>query len=301
MNAFAIYQVVASGIATGCIYAILAISLIVIFKSTEVVNFAGGEVLVFGTYLGMLALMYFELPYVAAFGFAAIGMFAVATGFEMIVLRTIAGRHRHGPTTLVALVVATVGLAYILRGAVRLFSYTEEPRRMPSLFRGPPIEFGQALLQRQDIAIIVISILLMLALFAFFQFTLTGKALRAASQNARAATLVGIQVRRMRSLVWGGACALAGIAGVLIAAKLPITPDFGGSVVLLSFAAAIIGGFTSIPGCVIGGILLGIVQNLVGLFISSSAIAVAPFIVIMVVLVLRPQGLFGGSAALRKV
>lgn len=301
MSTFAIFQSLASGVATGCIYALLAISLVVIYKSTEVVNFAGGEALMVGAYLAMLALLYFELPYVAAFGFAAIGMFIIAGGFEFSVLRSIAKRDKHGPTLLVSLVVATIGLSFMMRGIVRLFNFTEQPRRLPLLFPGPPITIGPVFLQRQDLVVIVLSVLVMIGLFVFFRYTLAGKSLQAASQNPRAAVHVGIPVRQMRTYVWGFSCALSAVAGVLIGGKFLMTPDFGGQVVLLSFAAAIIGGFTSLPGCILGGILLGVVQNFVGLYISSSAIAVTPFVVIMLVLAFRPQGLLGGKSHLRKV
>ncbi len=301
MLTLALFQGIASGVITGSVYALLAISIVIVFKSTEVVNFGGGEMLMSGTYLAMMALVAFDMPYVAAFGFVVVGMFVLGISFEAGILRVIAGRGRHGQLTLVALVVATVGLSYILKGVMRLFSYTEQARRLPSLFRGPPVEFGQVLLQRQDLVIVGIAVLVMLLLFAFFQFTFTGKALRAVSQNPRASSLVGIPVKRMRTAVWGGASILAGIAGVLIGAKFPVTPDFGGTVVLLSFAAAIIGGFNSLPGCVLGGVLLGVAQNLVGLYFSSAAIAVTPFVVIMAVLIIRPEGLLSGRSVLRKV
>ena len=301
MSAFAIYQSLASGVATGCIYALLAISLVVIYKSTEIVNFAGGDALMMGAYFGMLALVYFELPYIAAFGFAVIALFAIAGGFEYLVLRSIGRRERHGPALLVSMVVATIGLAFMLRGVVRLFNYTEEPHRLPLLFAGPPVRLGSVFLQRQDLVIIVLSVVVVIAIFLFFRYTLVGRALQAASQNPGAATLIGIPVRKMRTFVWAGASALAAVAGVLIGAKYLITPDFGAQMVLLSFAAAIIGGFTSLPGCIVGAILLGVLQNLTGLLISSSAIAVTPFVVIMIVLALRPQGIFGGRSHLRKV
>jgi branched-chain amino acid transport system permease protein len=140
----------------------------------------------------------------------------------------------------------------------------------------------------------------MLALWAFFSFTLTGKALRATSQNPRAAALVGVPVRAMRMTVWGIACALSAVAGILLAPKLLMTPDMG-IIVILAFAAAIVGGFSSLPGCIVGGILLGVIQNLVGVLYSSKAISVAPFVVIMLILALRPQGLFGGKVATKKV
>jgi branched-chain amino acid transport system permease protein len=127
-----------------------------------------------------------------------------------------------------------------------------------------------------------------------------GKALRATSQNPRAAALVGIPVRRMSMTAWGLAAALAGIAGILLAPKLLLTPDMG-AIVILALAAAIIGGFVSLPGCAAGGIVLGIVQNLIGIFINSRAISLAPFLVIMIVLLVRPQGLFAGNVRAKKV
>jgi len=141
---------------------------------------------------------------------------------------------------------------------------------------------------------------IMLGLWLFFRFTLLGKALRAISQNPRAAALVGIPVTTLRMAVWGLSSAIAGIAGVLLAPKLLMTPDMG-SIVMMGFASAIIGGFTSLPGCVIGGMIIGVVQNLVGILISPQAIAVTPFFIIMIVLVVRPQGLLGEVIAAKKV
>ncbi len=301
MSAFALYQGLANGIVTGCVYALIALSLVIIFKSTEVINFAGGEVVMAGGYLGMLALVYFELNYVLVFLFGAIGMFIVGAAFDRIVLHKVLGRATPGQSILVSLVIATVGLSFALKGVARLFHYTEEVRRMQPAFRGPPIDLGPIFLQRQDIAIVVITVVLMVVLYLFFQFTFIGKALRATSQNPRAAALVGVPVQLMRLLIWGIACALAAVGGILIGAKLPMSVDMGSNVIILSFAAAVLGGFTNLPGAVFGGILLGIIQNLVGVMISSQAIAVAPFVVIMLVLIFRPQGLFGGKVALKKV
>jgi branched-chain amino acid transport system permease protein len=159
---------------------------------------------------------------------------------------------------------------------------------------------GEVVLQRQDFAIMAVTTVIMALLWLFFGYTRLGKALRATSQNARAAALIGIPIDTMRMAVWGLASAIAGIAGVLLAPKLLMTPDMG-AVVMLAFAAAIIGGFSSLPGCVVGGIGLGVIQNLVGIFISPQAIAVTPFFVIMLVLLVRPEGLFGESTALKKV
>lgn len=293
-------QALASGVVTGCVYALIALSLVIVYKSTDVINFAGGEVVMVGGYLGMLALLSFGLPYILIFVASAAAMFALGAAFDRVVLNKVLGRALPGQSILVAMVIATVGLSYVLKGSVRVVPYTEEVRRLPPLFSGEPVFLGNVILQQQDVAIVVISILIMVALWAFFTFTFTGKALRATSQNPRAAALVGVPVRAMRMTVWGIASALSAVAGILLAPKLLMTPDMG-VIVILAFAAAIIGGFASLPGCIVGGIVLGVIQNLSGLYLSSQSISVAPFLVIMLTLVLKPQGFFGGRPAAKKV
>ncbi len=295
-----ILQGTASGIVTGCVYALVALSLVIVYKATDVVNFAGGELVMLGAYLGLFLLVYFDLAYPLMLVAVPLLVFAVGALFDRITLNKIGGRRLAKHADLVPLVVATIGLSYLLKGAVRVVPYTEEVRRLPPLFKGAPVFLGDVVLQRQDLAIIAITTAIMVALWVFFRFTMIGKALRATSQNARAAALIGIPVKTMRMAVWGLASAIAGIAGVLLAPKLLMTPDMG-SVVMLAFAAAIIGGFSSLPGCVVGGIVLGVVQNLVGIFVSPQAITVTPFFVIMLVLLIRPQGLFGEAIVLKKV
>jgi len=295
-----ILQAIASGVVTGCVYALIALSLVIVYKSTDVINFAGGEIVMIGGYAGMFALLYLGFPYILIFVFAALATFVLGALFDRVVLHKVLGRAVPGQSILVAMVIATVGLSYVLKGSVRVVPYTEEVRRLPPFFTGEPIFIGPVVLQRQDVAIVAVALLIMAAIWAFFSLTLTGKALRATSQNPRAAALAGIPVRRMRLTVWGIACALSAIAGILLAPKLLMTPDMG-VIVILAFAAAIIGGFASLPGCILGGILLGVIQNLVGLFVGSNAISVAPFVVIMLILALRPQGLLGGRVVAKKV
>jgi branched-chain amino acid transport system permease protein len=237
-------QATASGIVTGCVYALVALSLVIVYKSTDVVNFAGGELLMLGGYIALLALTYFELSYPLMLVAVIAAMYLVGALFERIPLNTIRGRRyaRNAEADLVPLVVATIGLGYLLKGAVRVVPYTEEVRRLPPLMSGPPVFIGDVILQQQDIAIIVVTLLVMVALTAFFGWTRIGKALRATSQNPRAAALIGIPVKSMRMVAWGLAAGLAGLAGILLSPKLLMTPDMG-NVVMLAFAAAIIGGF----------------------------------------------------------
>jgi branched-chain amino acid transport system permease protein len=202
---------------------------------------------------------------------------------------------------MVAMVTATIGLSYVLKGTVRALGYADEVRSLPPEFTGAPLMIGNVFLLRQDIGILVSAGLVGLLLFLFFRFTRLGRGLRATAEDPRAAALIGIPIRRMRMLIWAIASAIAALAGLLVAPKILMTPDMGG-IVILAFAAGVIGGFTNFVGVVIGGILIGVVENLVGLFVSAQAIAVAPFVVIMLVLLIRPQGLFGGGAlAIRKV
>ena len=292
-------QAIVSGIVTGSVYALVALSLVIVYKATDVVNFAGGELVMVGGYLGLLALLWADLPYAVMFVLVPLCAFLLGGLFNRFALERIGGRGHAKHVKLVPYVVATIALSYILKGLVRVVPYTEEVRRMPPLFSGPPIFVGDIVLLRQDIAILVITMLVMVALWLFYGFTMTGRALRATSQNARAAALLGIPVGLAKMSVWGLAAALAGIAGVLISPKLLMTPDMG-SIVMFAFAAAIIGGFSSLPGCVVGGVLLGVVQNLVGL-VSSQAIAVTPFFVIMLVLLFRPQGFFDRTPTVKKV
>jgi branched-chain amino acid transport system permease protein len=253
-----------------------------------------------GAYIGLLCIVSLNLNYALMLVIVAASLFILGMAFDYFTITKITGRRYSGTPDLVPLVVATIALSYVLKGAVRVVPYTEEVRRLPPLLSGPPIFFGDIVLQRQDLAIVGVTVVIMTALTVFFNFTWAGRAVRATNQNPRAAALIGIPVKSMRMAVWGIASGLAGISGILLAPKLLMTPDMG-SVAMLGFAAAIIGGFTSLPGCVLGGIALGVIQNFVGVLISPQAISVTPFFVIMLVLMLFPQGLFGEANALKKV
>ena len=152
----------------------------------------------------------------------------------------------------------------------------------------------------KDLVVLVVSVSLLVALYLFVQRTKIGKAMRAVGMNPRAAQIVGIRLSRIRMLVWAMSGLISALAALLITPKVLITPDIA-HIAILAYAAAIVGGFTSLPGAVLGGLIIGVVENLVGLFVSTNAIAVAPFLAILVTLVVRPQGLLGGKVQVKKV
>lgn len=301
MMSQALVQAVLSGMVTGCIYALVALSIVIIYKSSGVVNFAGGEFLMVGAFIALPLAAGAGLPYWVVFPGGALGTAALAALFESTAVVTILRQSKRRDAALVPIVIATFGLSYVLKGLARVTPYADDVQRLPAMVGGPPLLLGNVIVLRQDLVIIAVTAVLIAAFWLFFGATLLGKALQATSQNARAAMLVGIPVRRMRMVVWGLSGAIAGIAGILLGPKLLVTPDMGG-IIMLALASAVIGGFANLPGAVAGGILVGIVQNLVGFYAGSWLIEVAPFVIIMLVLATRPQGLFvRGGAAIKKV
>ena len=154
-------QGIASGIVTGCVYALIALSLVIVYKSSDVINFAGGEMVMLGGYLGMFALLWLGLPYLLIFPFGAVMIFIAGALFDRVVLTRVVGHAIPGQSILVAMIIGTVGLSYVLKGAVRVIPYTEEVRRLPPFSSGTPIFIGPVVLQHQDIVIVVAAVAIM--------------------------------------------------------------------------------------------------------------------------------------------
>lgn len=292
--------VIISGVATGAIYSLIALSIVIVYKASEAVNFAAGEYTMIGAYVALYFVVSLSFPYYIIFPLVAVATFALGAVFERLAILPITRRTKGRESPLIPIVIATFGLSLMLKGLVRVFPYTEEVRSLPPLIRGAPLFIGGVPILLTDIAIVVIAILAILGFWLFFSFTMLGKALQASSQNPRSAALSGIPVAKMRMIVWAIAGLMAGLSGVLVGPKLGLTPDMGG-VIMIALAAAVIGGFNNLPGSIIGGFIVGVAQNLIGYFFGSETIAVAPFVIIMIVLVLMPQGLFGGTAHVKKV
>ncbi len=289
-------QGVLSGLVTGSVYALLALAIVAVFKTTDVPNFSQGELFMIGGYVALSLLMtgHFSYAVVIILTLVIVGLGGAL--FQNVVMERVTGSRGVG----VQLVIATLGLAYLLKGLVRQTGLGDAPRSLPSLVPSDTVMIGDAALTLLDIAIFVVAVVVMLFIWFMFTHTRIGKAMRAVGMNPRAAQIVGIRLSRIRMMVWAMSGLISGLAALLITPKVLITPDIA-HIAILAYAAAIVGGFTSLPGAVLGGLIVGVLENLVGLFISTNAIVVAPFLAILVTLVVRPQGLLGGKVQVKKV
>ena len=289
-------QGVLSGLVTGSVYALLAIAIVTVFKTTDVPNFAQGEIFMIACYVALMLLLVAKLPYLLVIPLTLLAVAGIGALFQRVVMERVTGSKGVG----VQLVIATLGLAYVLKGLVRQTGLGDTPRSLPALVAGDPVIIGDAALTRLDVVIFGVAVGVMVLLYLMFNRTRIGKAMRAVGMNPKASQIVGIRLSRIRMMVWALAGLISALAALLIAPKILITPDIA-HIAILAYAAAIVGGFTSLPGAVLGGFIIGVVENLVGLFISTNAIVVAPFLAILITLVVRPQGLLGGKMQVKKV
>lgn len=285
-----------SGLVTGSVYAMLALAIVAIFKTTDVPNFAQGEMFMIAGYVALSLLLLSKLPYAAVIPLTLVVMTVGGALFQRVVMERVTGRQGVG----VQLVIATLGFAYFLKGLVRQTGLGDTPRSLPSLIPSDVVLIGDAVLTWLDVGIFCVAVVVMVLIYLMFTYTRVGKAMRAVGMNPRGAQIVGIRLSRIRMLVWAMSGLISAVAALLITPRILITPDIA-HVAILAYAAAIVGGFTSLPGAVLGGLIIGVVENMVGLFISTNAIVVAPFLAILVTLVVRPQGLLGGAVQVKKV
>lgn len=282
-----------AGFAIGSLYALVGIGLVLIYKTQDVVNFAQGEVLTIGGFVGFTLYVTLGLPYWVAFAAAVLAGGVLGFLIEHVAFRRLA-HHPH-----VTLAMVTVGLSFALRGLVRL-PFGGDIYTFPPLFGGAPLHIFGAAIAAQNLVIIIVTLLLCAVLSGLFRFTTIGKQMRATQQNISGAQLVGINTRWIFSAAWVlGAAAGAG-AGVLAAPVALLYSDMGPGFLLKGFAAAVLGGFGSLPGVVIGGFAVGLVEMLVGRYISSGLQDISAYLIIIIVLFVRPHGLFG-RAAFRRV
>jgi branched-chain amino acid transport system permease protein len=292
MTTATLVHVIVSGLATGSIYALMAISLVIIYNATRTLNFAQGEMLMVSTFVGWTALQVLQAPLAVALLVAV-----AASALLGFILERVVIRHAISATHFDVLII-TLGLSLMLRSAAGL-AWTHDEFPFPSFFSNRPLAVGPIRVAPVSLGIIGASLALMLALGALFRWTRLGRAMRAVAQNQRAARLMGISVERVYSSSWIIASVVGAIAGVLIAPVVFLSTKMG-LVAINGFTAAVLGGFGSLPGAVVGGMLLGVLENLAPLYLPSSIKHSVPFLVMITILLVRPGGVLG-HVARRKV
>ena len=282
-----ILQLALSGIALGCVYGLIALGFVLIYKATETVNFAQGELMMIGAFLGLAFGTALGMPYWAVIISAVISTALCGMILELAVLRPILGQ----PAFTVVMV--TIGVGYVARGVVTMIpAWGTETHTLKTPFSGQVIRFGDLVLAGEQVAIIAMTALLCLCLWVFFKRTKVGVAMQASSQNQLAAYYMGIPVRNINTLIWGISAAVAAFAGILLAPITFVHSNMG-FIGLKAFPAAVVGGFGSVPGAILGGIVIGCVESFAGFYAPEGIKDIAAYIVVLIVLWLKPNGLFG--------
>ncbi len=289
-------QQVASGLANGAIYALVALALVMIFVSTDHINFAQGEMAMFSTYL-CWQLIQWGFGFWAALPLAALFSFVIGFAIERTVLRPL---HDAPVLSIVVVFIGLLAIFHSLAGAI----WSHTIKEFPSPF--PRVTFaGSGYIGPHQIGMILVTFALLLALFAFFRLTPLGLAMRAAAQNPVSARLAGVRVDWLLALGWGLAAAIGAIAGAMVAPAVYLEPNMMAGILLYGFAGALVGGISSPGGAVAGGFIVGVLENLVAFFgnllerqsgvyiIGNGEKLTVALIIVIAVLTLKPSGIFG--------
>jgi branched-chain amino acid transport system permease protein len=287
-------QLLISGVAQGCIYGLIALGFVLIYKATETVSFAQGELMMLGAFGGLVGMTMLGFPYWLAVASAILGMAAFGVLLERIVIRPILGQPAF------SIVMLTIGIGYVARGLITMIPgigtdtlalpvpYKDEIWK----FGGNEFGVGALVLNVEHMVVIGATGVLCVLLFALFRYSKLGIAMQAASQNQLAAYYMGIPVQRLNGIAWGLAAAVAAIAGLLLAPITFVHANMG-FIGLKAFPAAVVGGFGSLPGAIVGGLLIGIVESFSGFYLPDGVKDIAAYVVVLVMLMVKPNGLFG--------
>ena len=280
-------QLVISGVAQGCIYGLIALGFVLIYKATETVSFAQGDLMMLGAFGGLAGMTMLGFPFWLAVpaAIAAMALFGVLT--ERVVIRPILGQPAF------SIVMLTIGIGYVARGLITMLpGIGTDTHTLPVPYRNVTWNAGGLILSAEHMVVIVVTALLCLGLFAMFRYSKLGIAMQASSQNQLAAYYMGIPVKRLNGLVWGLAAAVAAIAGLLLAPITFVHANMG-FIGLKAFPAAVVGGFGSLPGAIVGGLIIGIVESLSGFYLPEGFKDIAAYVVVLIMLMVKPNGLFG--------
>ncbi len=287
-----VLQLVISGVAQGCIYGLIALGFVLIYKATETVSFAQGELMMLGAFCGLSLVTVFGLP----FWLAAVATVLVMALFGLLVERAVIRPILGQPAF--SIVMLTIGIGYIARGAITMVpNIGTDTHVLPVPYKGELLKLGALTLDVEQLVVIAATAVLCGLLFALFRYTRIGIAMQASSQNQLAAYYMGIPVQRLNGLAWALAAGVAAIAGLLLAPITFVHANMG-LIGLKAFPAAVVGGFGSLPGAIVGGLVIGLVESLSGFFLPEGFKDIAAYVVVLLMLMVRPNGLFG--EALRK-
>jgi branched-chain amino acid transport system permease protein len=280
-------QQTVAGLAQGAIFGSLALALVLIYRATEVINFAQGELAMATTYIAY-QLTLWHVTYWLAF-FLTLGIaFVLGVVIQVVVIRPV----QH---SVIAVVIITVGLFILIDGLVT-WKWGADLKFMPAPFGNQVYHLGSVAFSRQDLGTLIVTIFSVVLLWGLFQFTKLGLAMRAAALRPAAASLVGVRVNAMLALGWGLAAVLGAVAGLMTEPTQFLQPTMMQSILLYSFAAAVLGGLESPAGAVIGGLMIGVFLNLIGQYVGFATAELRlpiAFVVLLFVLLIKPNGLFG--------
>jgi branched-chain amino acid transport system permease protein len=282
------FQQTLNGVILGCIYALIALGLSLVFGILEMANFAHGEFYMLGAFMALFSMTFFGVPFLAALFIAMVGMALFGALTERFIFRPIIGK------PMINSMLLSFGLSTALAN-LALYFFKADPRKITSGLARIRFNFWGLFLTGERLSILILSVLLVLGLSWFIRYTATGKSMRAVAQDRVAAQLAGINVRRIYAVTFGISGALAAAAGTMVGAMFFVSPEMGFTVVLKSFVIVILGGFGEIKGVILAAILIGLVESLGGGFISYAYKDAYPFILLVLLFIFKPEGLMGGS------
>ena len=280
-------QYVASGIAIGAIYALVALGFVLIYKATEVVNFAQGELMMIGAFLALTFINILGLSYWVAFLLTLVGMGVLGVVLDRVLISPLIGE----PTF--SIVMVTIGFGTLARSIVSMVpGWGTDTYGFKTPFAEKNLRVADIVVSWEHLAIISITLVAVAIFYAFFKYTRVGIALQATAQNQLAAVYMGISIKRVFTIAWAISAVMAGVAGILLAPVTFVHMNMG-FIGLKAFPAAVLGGFGSIPGAIVGGLIIGVTESLAGVYLPIGWKDIAAYLILILVLIVRPQGLFG--------
>ena len=284
-----VLQVILSGVAQGCIYGLIALGFVLIYKATETVTFAQGELMMLGAFAGLACVTYLGWPFGLAVMVSLLVMACVGWLVERAVINPVLGEPAF------AIVMLTIGVGYVARGLVTMVpNIGTETHNLPVPYADTSFQLGSLVLGATQLVVMATTAVLCGLLYLMFKYTRMGIAMQATSQNQLAAYYMGIPVKRLNSMVWALAAVVATVAGLLLAPITFVHANMG-FIGLKAFPAAVVGGFGSLPGAIVGGIIIGVVESLSGFWLPEGFKDVAAYVVVLLMLVFKPNGLFGDN------